>query len=141
MFRAPLQQSKLKMCQCLPTLEWVTILGYSHITEYYTLKKKKVKIHTAKTWMNLTNNMWTKEMKEYILHHSIFIMFKSKQINVSCYHWDQSGVVGTNWDGIYSLSDLYGGKNKLWLLCKVIKIHTYDMNPSACTVYSSIKYT
>lgn len=75
----------------------------------------------------------------------IFITFKSKQINVSYHQWDHSGVVGTSWYEIYwalyySPSHLYCGKNKLRLLCKVIKMHIYDLNPSACMVYFN-KYT
>ena len=65
-------------------------------------------------------------MKEYILYHSIFIAFKSKQINVSCYHWDQSGVVGANWDEIYTT---------LFLICMVVKIsYDYCAKSSKCTL-------
>ena len=81
-------------------------------------------------------------MEEYILYHSIFITFKSKQINVSCSHWDQSGVVGTNWDRIYTT---------LFLICMVVKIsYDYCAKSSKCTLMTrillhvwsmSIKYT
>lgn len=65
------------MWKCHQHLEWVNKLGKgSHNGILYSKEKNQSK-NTTKTWMNLTNKIWAKEVgiKEYIVYCSIFGKF------------------------------------------------------------------
>lgn len=73
---------KLETTQRPLTVEWINMLWYVHMMEYYAvMRRNKLPIHTT-AWMNLTNIIFTERSqthKKYALYDSIYIKVKGRQ--------------------------------------------------------------